>query len=374
MLFFRSSMADMAEIIAYFVAAVSFAVAGFGVWSLVFANLIGNIALSTLRWILCHWHPSLTFNIPHLKDLWGFGINVTGTRLVNTLGTRTLDYLILGRFLAPATLGFYSMAYRSATIASNIVWFVMNRVAVPAFSLLQDEDDRLRRAFLKSTTFISLGGLPLFTGLALLAPQFVEVVFGEKWLAIVLPMRILCIASAASVLSTVAVYIFLAKGLPNRNLKIASAQVALLLPAALIGVRFGAAGVAAAVSVVNVMIWFAYQIFVTRLLNMSIRDYLLALRPAAFGSLLMSIVLLAFHNGVTVPLGIPAVWSLVGSLVLGATTYFVTLKVVRTEAVNELVTLVREIFESSARPILSKLGLSRREAVRSIGSVSKEIK
>lgn len=338
--FFRTSVSDVAEAVIYLMTAVPAAFAGFGVWSLVIGNLAGAAALTIFRWVLCGWHPSFTFSLNSLKDLWWFGANVTGTRIIDALGWRTLDYLILGRFLTATVLGFYSIALRVPAMVADGMWFIVNRVALPVFSQVQDEEDRMRRGLLKGIAYSSIVMLPLFAGLALTAPELVKVVFGYKWIPSIILLQILCIGIGAGILVMGVPSVFLAKGRPDINLKLRIVQVVLLIPSLLIGVRFGAIGIATAVSAVSVMYCLLRIIFVNRLLGMRMGDYLASLRPAALGSLVMSLALLAFRHVVTELLILPDIAMLISSVVLGAVIYFVILKAIRTQALNELIELV----------------------------------
>ncbi len=373
LLFFRSSIADAGGAIAYLVAAMIAAFAGFGVWSFVIGNIASAIVLVALRWILCGWWPSLTFSLSSLKDLWGFGFRVTGARLADIMGER-LDYLIIGRFLTVTTLGFYSVALRAATTISDTMWLIVTKVSLPAFSIVQDEDERLRYGFLKSVTFISIVALPLFVGLAVVAPELVTVFFGQKWIVSIVPLQILCIAAGMSVLSIGIVSIFLAKGKPGINLKLSIAQVALLVPSLLIGVRFGANGVAIGVSAVAVIMWLARLIFVTRLLDLGIKDYLVSLRPATFGSLVMAVSLFAFRQAVVNLFSLPDVILLASSVLLGGVIYFITLKAVRIRALDEMTELALEMVKPYASLVMAKMPLLRKWASRIVGTASEETK
>lgn len=360
--FLRFSIAEGAGAVAYLAVAVTMAFAGFGVWSIVLGGLADNLTYVTLRWILCRWHPSFAFSVSSLRDLWGFGFNHAGTKLVESLSER-LDYLIIGRFLAAATLGFYNLGLRAISLPLQNMNFIATTVAFPAFSTIQDEDERLRRGFLKSMTFISIIGLPLFTGVAIVGPELIKVIFGQKWILAVLPMQVLCIMGVFRTIGLVVPSLILSKGRPDINLKLGMARLVVLVPCLLIAVRFGAVGVALGISAVTAIFWLAKQIFANRLIGLGMREYLAALRPAALGSAVMAMVLLAFRYVLTSLLTMPDIGLLAISVVLGAAIYFVTLKVTRTEALNEMTGLVREVAMPYLRPAMLKLGLSREEAL-----------
>jgi len=352
--FFRFSIGEIGQAVTYVAVAVPLAFAGFGVWSLVLGNLASHLALVILRWVLCRWHPSIMFSIKSLKDLWGFGLNLTGSRAVQFV-TERLDYLIIGRFLATAAMGFYNLGYRIISFPTNAVSMTAGRVAFPTFSIVQDEDERLRRGFTKSLTYLSLIVFPLFVGLAIVAPELVEVVFGQKWAAAVSPVQILCIMAAIASISVTVGPLLRSKGRPDIELKFNLVKVALLVPALLIGVKFGTVGVAAGVSAVAAVIWLPRQVFANRLIGLRMRDYLTSLRPAAFGSVVMALTLLAFRYTAASLLALPDVGLLINSVLLGAVAYFVTLRAARTKALNEMIELSMEMVKPYARLVMAKM-------------------
>ncbi len=352
--FFRFSIGEMGLGVTYVAVAVPLAFAGFGVWSLVLGNLAGILAVTILRWALCRWHPSIMFSLKSLRDLWGFGFNVTGSRLVHFLSER-LDYLIIGRFLAAASLGFYSLGYRVAYYPATRLWIAVATVAFPAFSIAQDEGERLRRGFTKSLAYLSLIALPFYVGLAIVAPELVKVVFGQKWTPAILPIQILCVMAVIRSISVTVGPLLRSKGRPDIELKLDLVRVALLVVALLIGVRFGTVGVALGVSAVAAIIWLPRQIFANRLIGLKMRDYLTSLRPAAFGSVVMALILLAFRYVAVSLLTLPEVGLLISSVLVGAVVYLATLKVARTKALDEIIELVLEMVRPYAKLVTAKM-------------------
>lgn len=359
--FFRFSIGEIGQGVTYVAVALFLAFAGFGVWSLVAGNLAGLLAIVILRWALCRWRPSFMFSVNSWKDLWRFGSNLTGTRVVNFL-TDKLDYLIIGRFLAAAALGFYYMGYRIARFPSSGLDMTLGRVAFPTFSIIQGEDERLRRGFTRTLSYLSLIALPLFVGLAIIAPEAVRVVLGQNWTAAILPMQILCIMGAITSIAVTVGPLLRSKGRPDIELKINLVKLALLVPCLLIAVRFGTVGVAAGVSAVAAIMWLTRQVFANRLIGLRMRDYLASLGPAAFGCMVMAATLLTFRYAAASLLTLPDVGLLISSVLLGVVIYFVTLKATRTQALNEMTGLVLEMVKPYSKSVIAHIPLVRKQA------------
>ncbi len=359
--FFKFRLGDIGMAIAYLIVAVTLAFTGFGVWSIILGNLAGCLILVILRWALCSWHPSAKFSFKCLKELWSFGMNITGIRVVQTI-TERLDYLIMGRFLAATILGFYSMSYRIVDFSANRLWQSVTPVAFSAFSTIQDEDERLRRGFKRSISYVSLISLPLFVGLVVVAPEFVTVIFGQKWALSILPMQILCGMAAFNSISSTVGSILRSKGRPDIEFKISLVRMVLLASGLLIAVRFGTVGVAIAVSAVAAIIWLPRQIFANRLVSLKMREYFSALRPATLGSIVMALAMLAFRYASTHLFILPDIGLLISSILIGAAVYFATLKITKTETLDEMIRLVSVTVRAHIRPTMVKLGLMRNDA------------
>ncbi|MEH2067298.1 MAG: MOP flippase family protein [Nostoc sp.] len=172
------------------VVGVVMAFMGFGIWSLVSQQLTNGLVQIVVLWSASNWRPRFKFSPKHFKELFTFGINVLGTQILNFVNRRS-DDLLISYFLGPVALGYYSVAYRLLIIITQLLTGVTNQVAMPAFSRLQQEPEKLKSAFYKVTQLTSLISFPAFLGMAALAPELVRVLFGEQWLPSIPVMQVL---------------------------------------------------------------------------------------------------------------------------------------------------------------------------------------
>jgi O-antigen/teichoic acid export membrane protein len=307
----------------------------FGVWSLVWGDLLGNLVMIALLWKLCNWRPRLHFSLGSLRELSGFGAAVVGNGMVNHLGTE-MDKLLVGRLLSSAALGLYSQASRLSQFPRLNLAQVVLRVAFPAFSRVQDEDARLRRGYLRSVAYISLVTFPLLVGLGVVAPEFVRVVYGTKWVEMIVPLQVLCIAGVVSTIGTAVGSVAFAKGRADLLLKLNLLKIPLILATLLIGSRYGVVGVSTAVSVFFVAYVLFTQVFINRLIKLGMVGWFRSLYPATLGSVGMVAVLLPLHWAAVTFLSIPDVILLVSLAIVGTAAYLLTLWIARIKELGEL--------------------------------------
>jgi len=123
-----------------------------------------------------------------------------------------VDYLIIGKFLGPAVLGAYTLAYQLVVMPLMKINPIMTRVAFPVFAKKQSDNSALRRGYLEVIKFLALIILPLLTGLAIAARLVVPLAFGEGWEMAIPLIQILAVVGMLKSLGNPAGSVLLAKG------------------------------------------------------------------------------------------------------------------------------------------------------------------
>jgi len=178
---------------------------GWGVWALVAAVIARSVSSVVLFWVFSGWRPWFYFRWSEIRKVHRFGLYLTGQQVFNLL-IRNAHNLIIGRFLGPTPLGYYSMAFRLYRFPVQAISGVIRTVLFPALSRVQDDNLKIRTAYLRACGAISLVALPLMGGMWALATPFVYVVFGSKWVPMIPLLIILApVGFLNSILATVGV-------------------------------------------------------------------------------------------------------------------------------------------------------------------------
>src|SRR5262249_22609540 len=107
--------------------------------------------------------PHVTLGIPSwraARDLARFSASVCGGRFVGALSSNA-DFVLVGRLLGGSALGFYSMAWDLLHFIPDRLYKVAGRVTLPAFCRLQDDDEKLARAYLGLFNYLARIVLPI---------------------------------------------------------------------------------------------------------------------------------------------------------------------------------------------------------------------
>lgn len=320
---------------------IALAFLGFGVWSLVIGSLIGNLGRSVLLWVICSWRPSMIFDLKSFKELFGFGKNVMGSRILNYIDSNA-DYLLIGKFLDATSLGLYTLAYQMAIFPLLKISSIIARVSFPAFSTIQDDNVRLRIGYLKVIKYTSLITFPSLAGLAVIAPGFIPIAIGEKWMPMVLPLQILCIAGAIKSVGTHVGSILLSKGRPDIGFKWNMFTVIIIPIAILIGVRYGIVGVAMAVTIMSLSLFLIIQKITNSLIDLNLYDFFKALYPATICSIILIISVLIFQK-LSSLLFLQNNISLIGSIITGAVFYVIAVRIIDNNSIKEIIVLIKQM-------------------------------
>jgi len=314
------------------VAGIVGALAGLGVWSLVLQALVLAAVSTVLLWTVTSYRPSFHFSRGYFGELFGFSSKVIGITTVNFLSRRS-DDLLVGSVLGAVSLGLYSVAYRLLTIMTETLSTTIDLVAYPTFSKLQDDRQRLRRAYASAVRTSAAVAAPAFLGAALLAPELIEVLFGDKWAASIPVMRVLALAGLAHSLISAGTPLLLAVGRPQDALKVNATIAAANVVGFAIAVQFGILAVAAVFTIrayllAPLSIW-----SVKRVLGFTWWEWLRPVLPAVGSALAMALVLAAGRTVVLPELG-PLGWLLVATP-SGALLYLAAMRVLAPHQLRE---------------------------------------
>ncbi len=317
---------------------VVMALRGFGVWSLVGQQLINGLVGVLVLWRVSDWRPGLNISVKHFRELFSFGINVLGINALNFLNRRS-DDLLIGYFLGTVALGYYTVAYRILLVVTQLVTGIIQATALPVFSRLQKEPERLRQAFYSAIQLSSLFAFPVFLGLSALAPELVVVLFGKQWTPSIPVMQILALVGILYAGFYFNGPVIMAVGKPFWNLGLNSLQAVGNVLGFLIAVRWGIIAVASAYVIRSylmspITIWVVYK-----LIQINLITYLRQYAAPLIGSLIMLASILGAKHILGGMLNLPMLLTIY--IVLGAVIYISTILLIAPKLFRQIVDLFR---------------------------------
>lgn len=174
---------ELRNVVATFVGAaagITIALADKGAWAIIGQQLGEATTGALLLWRASPWRPRARFSRDALRRMWGFSGWLVGHRLLFYVH-RNADNILVGRFVGAAALGAYTIAYNVMLVPFSRIAGPIQRVLWPAFAELQDDAARIVAGWVRVTRILAAVVVPALVGLVVVAPDFVDVVLGERW-------------------------------------------------------------------------------------------------------------------------------------------------------------------------------------------------
>ena len=305
------------------VVAVSMALAGFGVWSLVVAHIAGALVFTIILWIIVPWRPTLRFNSTVSRDLFRFGSHMCVINFIGALRSY-MDYLLIGRILGTTSLGLYTISYRLPDLIIHSLNNVVGMVTHPILAQLQSDQGKIKQYYEAYIRHIAMLTLPAGVGIALVAEPFVNVFYTEAWVSVIFPMQCIALALAISSIGFVPGVLYKAINRPDILNYVSVAKLPFLVPILWLATGYGLEGVAIAQILLAVIYITMDGVVVRWVIGFGLRDLGAALWPSIVATGVMALI----TGWLTLLIDGNDLLELLLVVVVGAATYAGTLRAV----------------------------------------------
>lgn len=220
------------------IAAVIFAILGFGVYALVAQIVFSTFFRMVFILFSSNWKPERTIKFNDVKSMIWYSLKFKTSRSVLYI-ERNIDYLILGRLFSPTILGFYAFAYNIMYTPVKRISYIFSDILFPSLSAIKDDQNKIIKGYFQSLQLIAMISFPVMTLLAFNAELIIPFFFGNKWNGAIPIVQILAFAGALQSISQFGGVIFSSIGKPEVNIYIAIPRAFLIVVAILGGSFYG---------------------------------------------------------------------------------------------------------------------------------------
>ncbi|GGE05064.1 lipopolysaccharide biosynthesis protein [Psychroflexus salis] len=201
----------------------------YGVWSLVWKEIILALCLMFLFFKYSNWKPKLEFSLKDFKDMYGFGNKLMLLGLIDTV-YQNIYFIVIGKFFSTAQLGQYTRAETFKRLPSNSISQIVQKVTYPVLSEIQDDNLRLKNSYkqiLRTIMLVSITGMFL---LSFIAKDLTVVLMGQQWELAGEYLTILCFSGLFYPLDALNTNILKVKNQSGKILKIGIYRKFLAIP------------------------------------------------------------------------------------------------------------------------------------------------
>jgi len=333
------------------IAGVLLAIQGYGVWALVWQQLLNQILITLVTWKSAHWVPGWHFSRAHARSLLSFSTPLMLAQLISNLAAKAYEILI-GLLIGPAALGFFRVGGRVLFIMQEIVIKPFEQALLPALSRLKERDARAQ-ATLRVMRMSAYFTFPIFFGAAALGPEFIHLAFTEKWAQSGQVMTMLSLGIAPLVISTQVNSALTASGYTKYVMMLAGIAFVLNCLLGFLLVPFGIVAAAAGFSLRAYLSIFFNMLFFKKIFQVGIMQQLRTIAPTFCASVVM-FGLLQLTKFV-----LPGEWSIGVRLLLlaalGGLIYFLIMSCIFRQETKHFLNESAALAPAKAKPVINCL-------------------
>jgi PST family polysaccharide transporter len=232
--------------------AVICATAGFGVWALIWQQLVFYAVRLTLTLMCSPYRPDLMFNLRDAREHVIFGWNLLGVNLLS-FASRSTENLAIGKIYGAGPVGIYSMAFQFARLPFMLVTGPLQYVLYPHIAPFREDRAKLAALFLLLTRVLAMGVLPAVGLVAVASQPIFHLLLSEKWNRAAPIFVLIAPAAALQPVTAILGTFLMALGRTDIQMRLAGQFAAVWLVGLMLSVWYGIEAVAGSYSICAVL-------------------------------------------------------------------------------------------------------------------------
>ncbi len=233
-----------------------------------------------------------------------------------------VDYVIIGREMSAADLGYYMLAFNICSWPTAALGAVMDQIVLPAFSGVRRDGGDLRLTVARAVRAVALVACPIGAFTFAFAHPLIETVYGAKWLTAAPVVSVLAVFGVLYVLELLFDNMMIASGRTVTMFIVQAVALAVLIPVLVLGARVGGlVGVGVGHIVVILLVTMpAYLVAIRIITGAGVGVTLRALSRPVLAAVAAAAVALVVTEGLGHPFAKVAIGGVVGLIVYIAVT------------------------------------------------------
>ncbi|ENG2092087.1 lipopolysaccharide biosynthesis protein [Morganella morganii] len=151
-----------------------------GVWSLVAQTLVYATFNVIFLNMLHRWLPMLSFSSESFRLLFGFGLKLMLSGLIDSI-YQNIYQIVIGKKFNVLDVGYFTQANQLIQTPATTMTAIIQRVTYPMLSSIQNDEQKLNSAYLLTLRLSAVVIFPILFGLGTIADPLIPQLLGPEW-------------------------------------------------------------------------------------------------------------------------------------------------------------------------------------------------
>ncbi|MDP4467178.1 lipopolysaccharide biosynthesis protein [Lacticaseibacillus paracasei] len=217
-----------------------------GVVSLLFGAGIYAIVIALVLPVIF----SLIFNLFYVRINFTRSLSLRPIKLISEFlteqakfsvlnyGYRNIDNVLIGQFLGPTALGYYSKSYQLLSQPITLFLGIVTPVLQPVLSGYEKDVEYIRQFYFKMSSSVAFIAIPVSVFFAMNSREITLLLFGPHWNNSVLPMAVLSLSIWVQLLTQIITPIWQSRNLPKLQTRNGLISFILITLSIIVGITF----------------------------------------------------------------------------------------------------------------------------------------
>ena len=324
--------------------AIALAACGWGVWALVWQQVVLMGVRAVLFWWWGGWSPRGRGSWRSLAEMAPYSVSLMATDLVTALYNK-VPQLALGKIYLDATLGYYDQAIKLKDLPVQSAMQSVQQVTFPALARIGDEQPKFAESFRQILMVVAYAIFPVMLGMSAVAHDLFYLLIGEQWMPTVPLFEVVCLAGLFTPLAMMAYNVLKVKAEGRLIIRLEVLKKAFMTVVLVLSIPHSVEAVVWALVASAAFDCLVNMVAALPLARLSWWSALRTLLPVA----VVSAVMVGGVKAVTLWLVDPS-WMRLGAQIALGVVLFLGLSVLfRLEALQEIISLLKMQLKKGAR-------------------------
>lgn len=316
-----------------------FAIYGMGVWSLVAGMLATRIIFMVGCQLVQPFLHLPLFKIKGMGSIFVFSGHVVTARIVWYIYSSAAASLIIGKILGKEILGLYGVGLNLASLPMEKVGGILNQVAFPAFSSIQNDPLLAGAHFLKAIRVLAIITIPICWGISSIAYEITDVFLGDKWAGAAFPIQVIALCVPLRLIRNLMYPAMLGLGRSDINLSIEIVAAVIMTLSFLAATSWGLEGVTLVWVLVFPFVFIINLIQIIHVLGISVLDVIKNMQKPTLAGIAMYVSIEFTRNALSTDLSM--IFRMIFFIIIGVVTYSMVTMLINRSGFYEIMRLIK---------------------------------